>query len=303
MASVCKPISVAIIAVSVAVALLIALVWAGPRVTGGTSPATVSALFDEELVQDVYDRVSPAVVEVTIDSKFGSLGQLFAQAGSGSGFLIDREGHIATNSHVIEGADRVRITLSDGTAAEAEILGRDPANDLALLRVNPGIVEGIEPVELGNSSLVRPGQLAIAIGSPFGLEGSITAGVISGVDRDLPISLGQPITGVLQTGALINPGNSGGPLLNKDGQAVGINTAISTSPTLINGRSIGFAVPINTLVDVLPRLQEQQVLQPARLGIRAATLEPLLVERLQLPVDQGVYVTGVEPGSPEMRLR
>ena len=192
----------------------------------------------------------------------------------------------------------MRIALSDGTAAEAEILGRDPAVLLALLGVNPGIVEGIESVELGNSSLVRPGQLAIAIGSPFGLEGSITAGVISRVDRDLPRLLGRSITGVLQTDALINPGNSGGPLLNKDGQAVGINTAISTSPTLINGRSIGFAVPINTLVDLLPRFQEQQVLQPPCLGISAATLEPLVVERLELPVGQGVYVTGVEPGSP-----
>lgn len=295
MKSVTKPLAMAITAVSVAVILLVAYAWIGPGLEGVTYPATASVLFDEEQVQAIYERVSPAVVGVNIDRRSGGF---FTRIGSGSGFLIDGEGHIATNNHVVDGADRVRITFHDGRTSEAAVLGRNPANDLALLKVDPETVAGIKPVELGNSSLARPGQLAIAIGSPFGLEGSVTAGVISGVRRDLPSDLRRSIVGVLQTDALINPGNSGGPLLNSRGQAVGINTAIRVSPTSANLRSIGFAVPINTLVEVLPRLKLSQLVHPAWLGVTAVTLEPLLAETLGLTQKRGVYVTGVIPGSP-----
>ena len=172
-----------------------------------------------------------------------------------------------------------------------------------MLKVSAEAVEGITPLLLGDSAETRPGQLAIAIGSPFGLGGSITVGVISGVDRTLNSDLSRPISGVLQTDALINPGNSGGPLLNRQGKVVGINTAIQVSFDSFNPRnlgrgSIGFAVPVDTLVNLLPRLKENKVIRPPWLGISAATLEPLLVEDLELPVDHGVYVTQVMSGSP-----
>lgn len=254
-----------------------------------------SALFDEGLVQQIYERVSPAVVEVYSDRKIGNT---FVDVTSGSGFLIDQEGHIATNNHVIADADRVRIVFLDDTSVEAQILGRDPANDLALLKVAKPAVARIQPVELGDSNQVRPGQMAIAIGSPFGLKGSVTVGVSSGVNRGLRSDLGRFIPGMLQTDALINPGNSGGPLLNSDGQVVGINTAIELTAAESHQRSIGFAVPINTLEELLPRLKQQQVLYPPWLGTISQGLRPLLVERLQLPVAQGFYIVGVAPGSP-----
>jgi len=258
-------------------------------------------LFDEEQVQQIYDRVSPAVAEVNVDRKVGNS---LVQVGVGSGFLIDRDGYIATNNHVVEDADRVRVGFPNGATAEAIVLGRNPANDLALIKVDAQKVAGITPVSLGNSEAVRPGQLAVAIGNPFGLDGSITAGIISGINRDLPSELGRSIPGVLQTDALINPGNSGGPLLNSSGQVVGVNTAIQVNPveipsSLVQGRrSIGFAVPVNTLRDLLPRLREARVIQPAWLGISATTLDPTLVERFKLPVDRGVYLVQTLPNSP-----
>ena len=224
--------------------------------------------------------------------------------GSGSGFLIDDQGHIVTNNHVIQNADRVRVNFQNGESVEAEVLGTNPGNDLALLKVDSAVVEGIEPVALGDSSQAQPGQMAIAIGSPFGLDGSVTVGVvISGVGRTLDSDIARPVAGVLQTDALISPGNSGGPLLNGSGEVLGINTALQVSRGGLDVRSvsrfsIGLAVPINTLADLLPRLKEKQVIRPPWLGISATSLEPLLVESLGLPADRGVYVTQLIPDSP-----
>jgi len=295
MNGVTKTVAVAITTLSVAVILVIAFAWFGPGFSAIANPTTASAVFDEEQVQRIYDLVSPAVVEVNIDRKNGAS---YMQMGSGSGFLIDGEGHIATNNHVVDGAERVRIAFHDGRTTEATVLGRNPANDLALLKVDATTVAAIQPVALGDASLVRPGQLAIAIGSPFGLGGSVTAGVISGVNRHLPSDLGRAITGVLQTDALINPGNSGGPLLNSSGQAIGINTAIQVSQISTNARSIGFAVPSNALVELLPRLKQSELVKPAWLGVSAVSLEPLLVEGLGLGQQRGAYITGVISGSP-----
>jgi len=246
----------AITAISVVAILSVALVW--PWSGGVASFSSAPTLFDEGLVQEVYRRVSPAVVEIYADQKArGS----FVEVTSGSGFLIDQEGHIVTNNHVIEQAQRVRISFSDNTSAEAKVLGRNPANDLALLKVEPELVKDIEPVELGDSSKVRPGQLAIIIGSPFGLKNSVSVGVSSGVDRGLPSKLGRFIPGMLQTDALISPGNSGGPMLNRAGQVVGITTAVELSSAQLN-QSIGFAVPVNTLRELLPQLKEPATVQP-----------------------------------------
>ena len=294
-----KTFAVAITVVAAAVILIIAFAWFGPGLEGASSSAS-AALFDERLVQDIYTRVSPAVVEIRIDRR----GQdSFTRVGSGSGFLIDEQGHIVTNNHVIQDADRVRVSFQNGKSVEAEILGTNPGNDLALLKVDSAAVAGIVPVALGDSSKAKPGQMAIAIGSPFGLDGSVTVGVISGVGRTLNSDLSRPIAGVLQTDALIGPGNSGGPLLNSSGEVVGINTAIQVARggqdlRTISGSSIGFAVPINTLADLLPRLKEGLMITPPWLGISAISLEPLLVESLGLPADRGVYITQIMPGSP-----
>jgi S1-C subfamily serine protease len=172
---------IALTTISMAAVLLAAFVW--PGVDRAASFSSEPTLFDEELVQEVYHRVSPAVLEIHADQESDGS---FVEATSGSGFLIDQQGHIVTNNHVIESAQRVRISFSDGANTEATVLGRNPANDLALLKVEPKLVAGIEPVELGDSSKVRPGQLAIIIGNPFGLRNSVSVGVSSGVDRGLP---------------------------------------------------------------------------------------------------------------------
>ena len=213
MSSMAKGFSLGMTTVAVAVVFLVAFAWVGPGQNALFSTQPASALFDEDLVEGIYERVSPAVVEVDTGN---GIGVDLVPLGKGSGFLIDAEGHIVTNNHVVDGVGSVIVTFSNGVSEQATILGRDIANDLALLKVEPSVVEGIEPVVLGDSSSLRPGQLAVAIGNPFGLEGSITVGVVSQVGRTLPTDLRRPISGVIQT-ALINPGNSGGPLLDSSG--------------------------------------------------------------------------------------
>ncbi len=295
MARVSRGMSLGLVTVSVAVMMVIAFLWVGPGVDAFTAEVAATPLFEEEQVIEVYERVSPAVVEV--NTGVGS-GNSLRRAGAGSGFLIDTEGHVVTNNHVVQGASNIKIKFGNGTTASATIVGRDPANDQTLLKVDPSAVVGIEPVVLGDSSALRPGQMAIAIGNPFGLEASVTVGVISQVGRQLPSDLGRPISNVIQTDALINPGNSGGPLLDSSGAVVGINTALQLSP--LNGASagIGFAVPINTLKSALPRLKTEGVVRPPWLGVRVADIDGQLAERLGLPADAGVYVTGVVPDGP-----
>ncbi|MCI0439317.1 MAG: trypsin-like peptidase domain-containing protein, partial [Chloroflexi bacterium] len=173
-------------------------------------------LYDEDLVTSIFDRASPAVVEIVVN-RASLLGN---RTSTGSGFLIDREGHILTNSHVLGSATQVEVALSDGRTLRAERLGTSPADDLALLRVDPAEVENIEPLALADSDEVRPGQLAIAVGSPFRNFNSVTVGVVSGTGRGPASSISQPriIPDMIQTDAPLNPGNSGGPLLNARGE-------------------------------------------------------------------------------------
>jgi S1-C subfamily serine protease len=230
----------------------------------------------------IYQDVSPAVVLVSVGF------------GTGSGFLIDDEGHVITNNHVIDGASSVSVTLSDGTVIDASVLGTDPVDDVALLQVDPADVAGIEPLTLADSDSLSPGQLAIAIGSPFGLEGSITVGVISGLDRSLTGDDGRPIVGVIQTDAALNPGNSGGPLLNSSGEVIGINTAIEGQ----SADGVGYSVPINTARDVVSRLERGETVTRPWLGISGTTINSSVADALSLDVDGGIYVLEVVPGSP-----
>ncbi|PIU56413.1 MAG: 2-alkenal reductase [Chloroflexi bacterium CG07_land_8_20_14_0_80_51_10] len=270
-----------------------------PNVVAATETDGVPTLYDENVVISLYEQTAPAVVEVNIvaereDNPWGI--DPPPQTGRGSGFLINTDGHILTNYHVIGSAAKVRITLHDERILDATVLGTDREDDLALLKVDASEVSGIVPLALGDSDAVKPGQMAIAMGAPFGLEGSITVGVISGIGRSLTGISQRTITDMLQTDAAINLGNSGGPLLNSRGEVVGINTAIQASFSQPTG--IGYAVPINTAKSVLPSMMEGGEVHRPWLGISGTAITPELAERLALPVESGVYIISVMPDSP-----
>ena len=294
MSSSTRVMGLGMVAVGVAVALVVAFFWVGPGSKAVFTSASASVLYDEGEVVNIYERVNPAVVEVQarVEWEGKQVG-----TGTGSGFLIDTEGHIATNNHVIDRASNVRVKLSNGTTVDAEIVGAYQSSDLALLKVDPSAVSGIQPVPLGDSSEVKPGQMAIAIGNPFGLEGSVTVGVVSQLGRSLHSALGRSINDVIQTDALINPGNSGGPLLDSNGAVIGINTTMQVSPAS-GGSGIGFAVPVNNLTSALPRLKSEGNIVPPWLGIQVQDIDADLSEGLELPVNRGVYIIGVVPDSP-----
>ena len=290
--------ALAVAALAVVLALVVSLAWleSGEE---PIAPPTPPVLFNEELVQQIYSRVSPAVVVIRADLK---LGDTFTPITSGSGFLVDKAGYIATNNHVVQGADRILVELPDGTVTSADVLGTSPGNDLALLKIDAALVTNIQALSLGDSSQVHPGQMAVAIGSPYGLGGSITVGVVGGINRVLGSDVARPVHGILQTDAVTNPGDSGGPLLDRSGTVVGINTAVQIGPLDFEAgsavRRIGFALPINTLVRLWPMLIEQQVIQSNLFGIAGITISDLLAKRLDLPVQTGVYVSRVLPDSP-----
>ena len=299
MSNLARVISVSAASAAAAVVMVVAFLWVGPGMDAIRGDASAAVLYDEDAVVGIYEKVSPAVVEIVANREMGGL---IIGAGTGSGFLIDAEGHIVTSSHVIDGADSVRVYLANGSPVEAVVVGQDPSNDLALLKASPSEVEGIEPVALGDSSQLKPGQMAMVIGSPLGYDGSITVGVVSQVGRDLPSTLGgRRIANIIQTDALISHGSSGSPLLDSGGKVIGINMAVQVSHLGQIVDRIGFAVPVDTLKSVLPRLKEGKedtVVRPAWIGIQAMDLTSQLAEELDLPVQKGVYVTRVIGGGP-----
>jgi len=234
----------------------------------------------------LFDRISPSVVRVSVVTEEGG--------GSGSGFFIEAGGLILTNNHVVENAVSVSVILKDGTELPAEILGRDPSTDVALLRVAS---QTMPPAELGDSDRVRIGQQAIVVGSPFGLDQSLTAGYISALGRMLRSGddYGTEIDDVIQTDAAVNPGNSGGPLLNSEGEVIGITTAIFSTGGGFQG--IGLAVPINTARAVADEILDRGYVRRAFLGIAGLDLTPQLAQRLDLPVQEGILVQLVHEGS------
>jgi len=248
---------------------------------------------EEQLVINVYERVSSSVVYIT--SRVMVIGFYrgpMPQEGTGSGFIIDKEGHIVTNNHVVEGAETIEVTLFDSTRIPAEIVGLDPANDLAVLRIDVPPAK-LNPVELGNSDALRVGQRAIAIGNPFGLDWTLTTGVVSSLGRPLRIDEQRYLYNVVQTDAAINPGNSGGPLLDSYGRVIGVNTAIRSG-----AENIGFAVPVDTVKRVVPELIERGRYRHPWLGILRYSITPDLASKLDLPVEQGLLVARVMTGSP-----
>jgi len=266
--------------------------------------AVTGTVLDEEeeaLLISIYERVNPAVVSIRVVKK-GILPRLpfshpeVPQEGRGSGFVWDEKGHIVTNYHVVSDAEELEVIFYNGDSAKAEVVGTDPHSDLAVIKVDE-LPEDVHPVELGDSSQIKVGQRAIAIGNPFGLAGTMTVGIISALGRRLP-SAATPfsIPEVIQTDAAINPGNSGGPLLDSAGRVIGINTAIE-SPLGINA-GIGFAVPINLAKRIVPVLIEKGTYDYPWLGIKGMTVTKALAKEFDLPVDYGALVNEVVRNGP-----
>ncbi|MCS6826917.1 MAG: trypsin-like peptidase domain-containing protein [Caldilinea sp.] len=254
--------------------------------------------FFERRIVRVYEEVAPAVVSITTRTlRRDFFFNVIPQEGAGSGFVIDREGHILTNYHVIQGVEFIEVSFGEQVVAPAAVVGIDPRNDVAVLKVNvdPDL---LHPVTLGSSHDLRVGQWAIAIGNPFGQFGrTLTTGVISALDRTLEGPDNRTITGVIQTDAAINKGNSGGPLLDSSGRVIGITSAIF-SPTGTSA-GVGFAVPVDTLKRILPDLLTLGYYRRPWLGIRYAyNITPGLAEALRLPTQQGLLLVQLYEGSP-----
>lgn len=255
----------------------------------------------EQRIVAVYQRVSPAVVNITTQVLrpsffFG----VIPEEGSGSGFVYDREGHIITNYHVVENASQIVVSFGGGKEMPAEIVGVDPPNDLAVLRVAE-LPEGVEPVPLGDSANLQVGQRAIAIGNPFGqFERTLTVGVVSALNRTLEIQ-NRVLRGIIQTDAAINRGNSGGPLLDSSGRLIGVNTAIY-SPTGTSA-GVGLAIPVNKVKRVVPELIKRGHYPHPWLGIERLgyALYPELAHALKLPVEQGLLIAQIYRNSPAQR--
>ena len=261
----------------------------------GNGPGS-TVLFDEKLVTSIFEDASPAVVQISATRLAPGRGVAGTITGNGSGFLVDRDGHIVTNHHVVDGAERLTVKLSDGRTLPATRLGSSPADDLAVLQVDAEEVSDIEPLSLADSGDVRPGQMALAVGSPFQNFNSVTAGVVSGTGRGPSSVLRRPIPDMIQTDAPLNPGNSGGPLLNSDGEVIGVNSSIRTGSSSVEDFRIGFAVPSNTLKHLLPQLLESQIVRRPWLGVSGSSVTPEIGESLAIP--KGVLIAGVFSGSP-----
>jgi S1-C subfamily serine protease len=256
-----------------------------------------SVLYNEDTVTSVYSNTSPAVVEIDITERTsGYFGNSLIE-GQGSGFIIDSTGNILTNNHVVDGATTVNVKLSTGSTVKAEVLGKDAVHDLALVKVDTSAVAGITPLTLGNSDDVKIGQMAIAIGNPYGLENTITVGVISGTNRTMSGS-STNLTGMLQTDAALNPGNSGGPLLDASGSVIGINTAIETGGMGVSARGIGFAVPSNIVSSVLDNLKAGKAITRPWIGVSIRTLDEAQSDSLNLSVNEGVVILSVVEDGP-----
>jgi S1-C subfamily serine protease len=258
-------------------------------------------------VSDIYEQSGPGVVQITTttvrrvdtDPFFNALGfpQQRRQKALGSGFVIDKAGHIVTNFHVVDGAQTVEVSFSNRDSVKARVVGTDPSTDLAVLEVNVD-AGALTPLDLGDSDVLRVGDSVVAIGNPFGLERSVTAGIVSALHRPLTAPNDFTIDDVIQTDAAINSGNSGGPLIDARGDVVGVNSAIATGNTGARGNvGIGFAVPINTVRDVASQLIEHGKVEHAFLGIGVQAVDTEVSRLFELPVKRGLMVVRVYDSS------
>lgn len=251
-------------------------------------------LDEQGALVNLYARANPAVVNITEYVKEGSK---VAPLGQGSGFVYDERGNIITNAHVVEGADELEVTFSDGTIELADLVGKDLNSDLAVVKVKK-LPAGVQPLPLGDINSLAVGQTVVAIGNPFGLEGTLTRGIISALGRSIPALTPFTIPQAIQTDAAINPGNSGGPLLNLQGEVIGVNAQIETGGTTAANTGVGFAIPVSIIKLVVPDLIEKGKHEWAWLGVRGGTLNPWIREAMKLNVDKGAYIAEVVQGGP-----
>ncbi|MEK6282365.1 MAG: trypsin-like peptidase domain-containing protein [Acidobacteriota bacterium] len=267
----------------------------GAAFTEGAPVVITNAAAADELNNiEVYKKLSPGVVNVHSTSYARDFfGYVEPREGSGSGSVIDQEGHILTNHHVIEGAQKVAVSFGGQRNYAATVIGRDPDTDLAVIKLVERPREPLTVVPLGNSDKLEVGQKVLAIGNPFGLDRTLTTGVISGLQRPIRASNGRPIEGAIQTDASINPGNSGGPLLDSQGRMIGINSQI-LSPTR-GSAGVGFAVPVNIAKRIVPQLVRSGEVKRPKLAINSRDVE-WLKSQIEVPVSEGVMIWQVAPG-------
>jgi len=280
--------------------------WHDEVASTGVSPnrASESSLLDaySTAVTSAVERISPSVVNIEVHQNAGRTrsGQPQERQGGGSGFVFTPDGLILTNSHVVHDAVRIAVTLTDGRRMSASLIGEDPASDLAVIRVDEPRFDqqSLTAAVLGDSQKLRVGQIAIAIGAPYGFQSTVTAGVVSALGRSLRSYSGRLIDDVIQTDAALNPGNSGGPLIDSAGRVVGVNTA-----TILPAQGICFAIGINTAKFVASRLLRDGRIRRSYIGVSAqtTTVHRRLVRFYDLPKETGVVVLGVEENSPAKR--
>jgi S1-C subfamily serine protease len=248
-------------------------------------------------VQQIYEEAGPGVVQVTSTSVVTENPFFGPQSASslGSGFVVDRDGYIVTNYHVIENAQEIEVNFSGDDRVPARIVGSDPSTDLAVLKIDAQ-TRALTPLPLGNSDTVAVGDAVVAIGNPFGLERSATAGIVSALQRNIVAPNGYTIDKVIQTDAPINRGNSGGPLLNANGEVIGVNSQIESETG--GNVGIGFAVPVNTVREVVSQIKKTGKVEHAYLGIEMQEITEELADTINLPVAEGVMVVRVVEGSP-----
>jgi S1-C subfamily serine protease len=268
-----------------------------------TAPARFTATPDGGAmsVQEIYESRAPGVVQVissTAPSNEPSGEE--PSAAQGSGFVIDKAGHVVTNYHVVENSDEVQVNFSSDDGVKAKVVGVDPSTDIAVLEIDAHD-RALTPIPLGDSEAVRVGDAVVAIGNPFGLERTATAGIVSALQRDIRAPNGFTINRAIQTDAPINHGNSGGPLLNTRGQVIGVNSQIETGGASEGNVGIGFAVPINTVRQVVAELIRDGKVEHAYVGISMQDVGPDLAAEYRLPVDEGALVVEVKPNSPAQR--
>jgi S1-C subfamily serine protease len=267
-----------------------------------TQPTAASTGSSGRSVRDIYKQEGRGVVFIQSRGVTSDSGSPFGlpQQGTatGSGFVVDTDGTIVTNAHVVEGADSVQVRFDEnGEFVDAEVKGVDTSTDIAVLKIDPSDVDELTPLPLGDSSKLEVGDSVIAIGNPFGYSRTVTTGIVSGLQREIQAPNGFTIPDVIQTDASINPGNSGGPLLDANGRVIGINSQIATGGGQ-GSVGIGFAVPVNTAKDLLPDLKAGETIERAYLGVQMQDVSKQLAEDLNLASDEGALVVEVTKDSP-----
>ena len=257
-----------------------------------TGPDIIQAL-QESLIK-ASEKVAPAVVNIrTVQFTTDFLFNIVPQEGQGSGVIFSKEGYILTNEHVIHGARQINVVLPDGREFQGKLVGSDPRVDLAVIKIS---ASDLPVAKLGDSDRLKSGEFCIAIGNPFGLQNTVTFGVISATGRNIGAAPGKILENLIQTDAPINPGNSGGPLINFSGEVIGINTAI-----IPYAQGIGFAIPINTAKEIIDELIKYGKVTRPWLGIYYLPITSKIKKRFNLPVDAGIYIVKVVPGGPAAR--